>query len=240
MLRDVSFQVEAGERVALVGPNGAGKTTLLRALVGLLPFSGTLRLLGRPVDDWAPRDRAREIALVRQQTSLAVDFTVAEVVGLGRAPHLGWMDALAETDRARVDAALDALDLAAFADRPVPALSGGEQQRVFLAQALAQDAGLLLLDEPTAHLDIRHQLDLLRRVRRLSNDGRTVIAAIHDLELAARFADRVLALADGRLVADGTPADVFTPARLRSVFGVEADVERDAAGLRIRYLDAVS
>ena len=240
VLRDVSFQIRAGERVALVGPNGAGKTTLLRALVGLLPTTGTLCLLGRPVHEWSARDRAREVALVRQQTSLAVDFTVAEIVGLGRAPHLGWLDALGAPDRARVDAALDALDLAAFADRPVPALSGGEQQRVFLAQALAQDAPLLLLDEPTAHLDIRHQLDLLRRVRRLADGGRTVVAAIHDLELAARFADRVLALADGRLVAGGTPADVFTPARLRAVFGVEAEVAHDASGLRIRYLDAVA
>jgi len=240
VVQDVTFQVRAGERIALIGPNGAGKTTLLRTLVGLLPFEGTLQLVGRSLPDWPARDRAKEIALVRQQTPLAVDFTVAEIVALGRAPHLGWMDTLAETDRQRVDAALDALDLHELADRPVPSLSGGEQQRVFLAQALAQDAPLLLLDEPTAHLDIRHQLDLLRRVQRLADEGRTVIAAIHDLELAARFANRILMLADGRLVADGVPKDVLTPARLHEVFGVDAEVEMDEAGLRIRYLAAVT
>ena len=239
VVREVTFQVRAGERIALIGPNGAGKTTLLRTLVGLLPHSGDLELVGRPLHDWSPRDRAREIALVRQQTPLAVDFTVQEIIALGRAPHLGWMDALGDADRQRVDAALEALDLHALAGRPVPSLSGGEQQRVFLAQALAQDAPLLLLDEPTAHLDIRHQLDLLRRVQRLSDEGRTVIAAIHDLELAARFADRILALANGRLVADGTPAEVLTPARLHDVFGVEAEVEAEETGLHIRYLEAV-
>ena len=240
MLHEVTFHVRAGERVALIGPNGAGKTTLLRTLVGLLPHSGPLQLAGHGLADWSARGRAREIALVLQQTPLAVDFTVAEIVALGRAPHLGWMDALADADRQRVDAALDALDLHALADRPVPSLSGGEQQRVFLAQALAQDAPLLLLDEPTAHLDIRHQLDLLRRVERLADAGRTVMAAIHDLELAARFADRILMLADGRLVADGSPSDVLTPDRLRDVFGVDAEVSSDPTGLRIRYLSAVA
>lgn len=240
VLKDITFHVRAGERIALIGPNGAGKTTLLRTLVGLLPHSGTLHLEGRPLAEWSARDRAREVALVRQQTPLAVDFTVSEIVALGRAPHLGWMDSLGDADRQRVDAALDALDLHDLAVRPVPSLSGGEQQRVFLAQALAQDAPLLLLDEPTAHLDIRHQLDLLRRVERLADTGRTVIAAIHDLELAARFADRILMLADGRLVADGTPGSVLTASRLHDVFGVDAEVEIHKAGLRIRYLAAIA
>lgn len=239
ILHDVTFRVHVGERIALIGPNGAGKTTLLRTLIGLLPFDGTLKLAGRAFSDWSARDRARQIALVRQQTPLAVDFTVSEIVALGRAPHLGWMDALAEADRQTVDLALDALDLQDLSDRPVPSLSGGEQQRVFLAQALAQDAPLLLLDEPTAHLDIRHQLDLLRRVERLSDEGRTVIAAIHDLGLAARFADRILVLARGRLVADGSPDEVLTPDRLREVFRVSADVDATEAGLHIRYLDAL-
>ncbi|MDT0631182.1 ABC transporter ATP-binding protein [Rubrivirga sp. S365] len=239
VLRDVSFAVAEGERVGLVGPNGAGKTTLLRAAAGLLPYSGTLALRGRGVRAWPARERAREVALVRQQADLAVDFTVAEVVGLGRAPHLGWLAALGGDDQRRVAKALAAVDLAAFADRPVPELSGGEQQRVFLAQALAQDARLLLLDEPTAHLDVRHQLDLLARVRALGAAGRTVVAAVHDLELAARFADRLWVLAGGRLVADGPPADVLRPALLRDVFGVEAEVDTDAAGVRIRYFGAL-
>ena len=239
VLRDVSFAVAEGERIGLVGPNGSGKTTLLRAVAGLLPHTGTLDLRGRAVRSWAPRERAREVALVRQQQELGVDFTVENVVALGRAPHLGWFAPLGAADTRRVSEALAAVDLASFADRPVPHLSGGEQQRVFLAQALAQDAPLLLLDEPTAHLDVRHQLDLLARVRALGEAGRTVVAAVHDLELAARFADRLWVLDRGRLVADGPPADVLHPALLRDVFRVEAEVESGAGGVRVRYLGAV-
>ena len=240
VLTSVGFRVEDGERIALVGPNGSGKTTLLRAIAGLIPYRGALELRGQDVRQWEPRARAREVALVRQQVGLAVDFTAREIVGLGRAPHLGWTQALRPGDRSRVDDALDALDLGALAGRPVTQLSGGEQQRVLLAQALAQDAPLLLLDEPTAHLDVRHQLDLLARVQTLADHGRTVIAALHDLELAARFADRLWVLADGRLAADGPPADVLTPPLLRRVFGVEADVETGSDGLRVRYLRATS
>ncbi len=239
VLSDVAFEVTDGERIALVGANGAGKTTLLRAITGLIPHGGFLTLRGRPVSAWPARERAREVALVRQQADLAVDFTAEEIVGLGRTPHLGWTQALRPQDHARVVEALDALDLAAMADRPVTQLSGGEQQRVLLAQALAQDAPLLLLDEPTAHLDVRHQLDLLARVRALADDGRTVVAALHDLELAARFADRLWVLADGRLAADGPPADVLTPALLRRAFGVDAEVEPEPDGLRVRYLRPV-
>ena len=239
VLHDVSFSVAEGERVGLVGPNGAGKTTLLRAVAGLLPHDGALELRGRAVRAWPARERAREVALVRQHTDLAVDFTVAEVVGLGRAPHLGWLAPLAADDRERVDGALDAVDLADLADRPVTRLSGGERQRVALAQALAQDAPLLLLDEPTAHLDVRHQLEHVARVRALGRAGRTVVAAVHDLGLAARFAGRLWVLDRGRLVADGPPAETLRPALLRDVFGVEAEVEPGPDGVRIRYLGAV-
>ena len=236
VLSGVSVRVAEGERIALVGPNGAGKTTLLRALTGLIPYAGRLALRGREVADWRPKDRAREVALVRQQSDLAVDFTARELVALGRAPHLGWAQALRPDDRARVDAALDAVDLGALADRPVTQLSGGEQQRVALAQALAQDAPLLLLDEPTAHLDVRHQLDLLDRLGALAEAGRTVVAALHDLDRAAAFADRLWVLAEGTLAADGPPADVLTPALLRRAFGVEAEVEWAGSAPRVRYL----
>jgi iron complex transport system ATP-binding protein len=239
VLGGVTFAVAPGEAVALVGPNGAGKTTLLRALAGLLPHSGTVRLGGRPVREWEPRARAREVALVRQQTALAVDFTVAETVAFGRAPHVGWMDRLGPADRAAVAAALAAADLTALAGRSVRRLSGGEQQRVLLAQALAQDTPALLLDEPTAHLDVRHQLDLLGRVRALADAGRTVVAALHDLERAAAFAGRLVVLDAGHLVADGPPADVLTEALLARVFGVRAAPEPTAEGLRIRYFGTV-
>jgi len=236
VLADVSFRVAEGERIALVGPNGAGKTTLLRAIAGLIPYAGRLALRGREVTSWKAKDRAREVALVRQQADLAVDFTARELVALGRAPHLGWAERLGGEDRARVDAALGAVDLGALADRPVTQLSGGEQQRVALAQALAQDAPLLLLDEPTAHLDVRHQLDLLDRLRALAEAGKTVVAALHDLDRAAAFADRLWVLAGGTLAADGPPTDVLTPALLRRAFGVEAEVEWAGSAPRVRYL----
>ncbi len=235
VLAGVTFSVAAGEAVALVGPNGAGKTTLLRALAGLVPHTGSLRLDGWPVRRIDARARARRVALVRQQTALGVDFTVREVVAMGRAPHVDWAGRLGPADRTAVDAALVATDLTGFADRSVRRLSGGEQQRVNLAQALAQDTPALLLDEPTAHLDVRHQLDLLARARALADSGRTVVAALHDLERAAAFAGRVLVLDRGRLVADGPPAAVFTEALLGAVFGVRAVPEPTPAGLRIRY-----
>ena len=238
-LAGVTFRVARGEAVALVGPNGAGKTTLLRALAGLVPHTGTVLLDGWPVRAFDARERARRVALVRQQTALGVDFTVREVVALGRAPHVGWAARLGAADLAAVEAALAAADLAALAGRSVRRLSGGEAQRVALAQALAQDAPVLLLDEPTAHLDVRHQIDLLARTRALADAGRTVVAALHDLDRAAAFAGRLLVLARGRLVADGPPAAVLTPDLLADVFGVRAAPEVTPQGLRIRYLGTV-
>jgi iron complex transport system ATP-binding protein len=235
-LAGVTFRVARGEAVALVGPNGAGKTTLLRALAGLVPHTGIALLDGWPVRAFDARERARRVALVRQQTALGVDFTVREVVALGRAPHVGWAARLGVRDEAAIEAALVAADLADLAGRSVRRLSGGEQQRVALAQALAQDAPILLLDEPTAHLDVRHQIDLLARTRALADAGRTVVAALHDLDRAAGFAGRLLVLHRGRLVADGPPAAVLTPDLLAAVFGVRARPESTPQGLRIHYL----
>ena len=236
VLAGLSLAVREGERIALVGPNGAGKTTLLRAVAGLIPYTGRLALRGRSVRDWPARERAREVALVRQQAELAVDFTAEEIVALGRSPHLGWTERLGPDDRARVDAALAAVDMADLARRPVTQLSGGEQQRVALAQALAQDAPFLLLDEPTGHLDVRHQLDLLARLGALAEAGKTVVAALHDLGRAARFADRLWVLSRGALVADGPPETVLTPALLHDVFGVDAEVQGHGAEFVVRYL----
>lgn len=236
VLRDVGLAVASGEWLAVVGPNGAGKSTLLRAIAGLLPYGGSLALRGREVRDWNGRERAREVALVRQQTDLPFAFSVREVVAMGRAPHLGWLSPLSDDDRQRVEAAIRSLHLDALAERSVTALSGGEQQRVLLAQALAQAAPLLLLDEPTAHLDVRHRLDLLDHVHSLTGEGRTVVSALHDLEWAARYADRLLVLDEGRVAAIGVPRDVLTSALLREVFGVEAEVIQEPEGLRVRYL----
>lgn len=239
ILRDVSFEIAEGHWVALVGPNGSGKTTLLRTLAGLLPYRGRLVLGGTPVRDWTPRDLARRLAFVRQSPSLEFDFTVEEFVLLGRSPHHGWLEGFSRADREHIRTALDTADLSDFAARSVGALSGGEQQRVLLAQALAQEADILLLDEPTAHLDVHHQFDGMDRVAALA-PRRTVVAAFHDLAFAARYADRLLVLDRGRLVAEGSPRAVLTPDLIRSVFRMEAELI-DAPGdlLEIRYLSPV-
>jgi iron complex transport system ATP-binding protein len=239
ILHDLGFTVEPETWTALVGPNGSGKTTLLRTLGGLLPYSGALGLDGQPVRSWKPRALAQRLAFVRQSPSLAFDFTVEEFVLLGRAPHHGWLEGLTAGDRQRAHDALAELDLLGFADRALDTLSGGEQQRVQLAQAIAQEAGVLLLDEPTAHLDVHHQFDGMDRVAALT-PRRTVVAAFHDLAFAARYADRLLVLDRGRIVADGPPAAVLTPDLIRSVFRMEADVVSALdRPLDIRYLAPV-
>lgn len=236
ILSDVDFAVERGMCVGLLGPNGSGKTTLLRAISGVLPYEGRLAFDGRAVRDWAPRDRARRMAFVRQSTPLSFDLSVEELVRLGRAPHKRWLEPYRTADRTLVDRALRQVDLGGFTRRSVLSLSGGELQRAFLAQALAQEADLLLLDEPTAHLDVHYQFTFMDRVRALVQEGRTVLGAFHDLELAARYAHRLLVLSGGRLVAAGSPADVLTPALIARVFRMEADVvTRQDGALRIRY-----
>jgi iron complex transport system ATP-binding protein len=236
ILHDLAFAMTAGTGVGLIGPNGSGKTTLLRALGAHVPVEGTITLDGRPVEDWSAAERARRLAYVRQAPSLTFDFTVEELVLLGRAPHRGWLQRYRRDDRARVRAALRRVDLDGFADRSVLSLSGGETQRVFLAQALVQEADLLLLDEPTAHLDVHYQFSFMEQVRALVNEGRGVLTVFHDLERAARYAERLLVLDGGRLVADGPPADVLTPGRIAEVFGMEARVETRDGRLCIEYL----
>jgi iron complex transport system ATP-binding protein len=239
ILHDLTFTVEAGEWVALVGPNGSGKTTLLRTLGGLLPYTGTLSLDGQPIKAWKPRSLARRLAFVRQSPTLAFDFSVEDFVLLGRAPHHRWLEGFSRADRDEVGRALAELDLETFADRSLDTLSGGEQQRVQLAQALAQGAGVLLLDEPTAHLDVHHQFDGMDRVAAL-DPPRTVVAAFHDLAFAARYADRLLVLDEGRLVAHGSPRDVLTPDLIRAVFRMDAEISSPPdQPLEIRYLAPV-
>jgi iron complex transport system ATP-binding protein len=241
ILRDVSFDVSAGRWVGVLGPNGAGKTTLLRAIGSHIPFDGDICLNGASVEDMSAQDRARTLAFVRQARSLTFDFTVEEFVLLGRAPHRGWLRAYRASDRERVRGALARVDLDGFASRSVLSLSGGEMQRVFLAQALVQDAELLLLDEPTAHLDVHYQFSFMEQVRGQAAEGRTVLAVGHDLELAARYADRLLLLDEGALVAEGPPASVLTPDRIAEVFGMRAELDRHPDGtLRIDYLGPVA
>jgi iron complex transport system ATP-binding protein len=221
----VEASVEPGEWLALIGPNGAGKTTLLRAVARLLPHTGTILLEGRPTSELRRDELSRLLAVVPQEPSTPPWMTVAEYVLLGRTPHLGPLVREGERDREVAARALARLHLLDYRDRRLGTLSGGEKQRVVVARALAQEARIVLLDEPTASLDIGHQqqalelLDLLRH-----ESGLTLVMAMHDLTRAAQYADRMLLLDSGRVAAEGAPADVLTEALVAGHYGAEIDV----------------
>ena len=218
-LRGVDLRLAPGEWLGLIGPNGAGKSTLLRAIAGLVDHHGTISLgCGR-------RPGGTDVALVPQIPILPEGMTVAEYALLGRNPHLGWLAIESRRDRRIVSGVLERLELQSFAERPVAHLSGGETQRVTLARALAQQAPILLLDEPTSALDLGHRdavLELIDNLRR--SDGISVIAAMHDLGTAARFADRLALIDEGRIVADGAPRSVLAPGRLSTVYATPLSV----------------
>lgn len=231
VVRDVGLGVRSGEVVGLVGPNGSGKTTLVRvASRALRPRSGRVSVNGVDPYRAGSREAARLVAVVPQDVTPAFAFTVLEMVLMGRTPHRPAWGGGGPEDWVRVRAAMAATQVHHLADRPIDELSGGERRRAILAQALAQDAPVLLLDEPTTHLDIRHVLDLLGIVRGLAVRERTaVLAVLHDLNLAASTCDRLVVLHGGTVVAEGIPSSVITPSLLRSVYGVEADVAVDEA-----------
>jgi iron complex transport system ATP-binding protein len=228
LLDAVSVEAARGEILAVVGPNGAGKTTLLRVIAGdRAPDSGEVRLAGRPLREWTFRERARMRAVASQESSLEFPFTAFEVVLMGRTPHVDHAERPA--DHRITASALAAVGLSAFAGRMYPTLSGGEKQRTHLARALAQiwepaRERYLLLDEPTASLDIAHQHEILRIARGLAGEGCTVVAVVHDLNLAAEYADQILLLETGRVHACGTPAAVLTEPNIRSAFGIDSVV----------------
>ena len=229
-LTDVAISVRPGELVVLAGPNGSGKTTLLRAILGLgPPVTGTIRLDGAPATELRPLDRARRVAWVPQEEPARDNIPLLDYVLLGRFAHRGLIDPYTHDDVVLARTRLEEVGLGDRLSDGVLSMSGGERQRAILARALVQEAPLLLLDEPTSHLDIAHQLDLLERVHRLTRGGQvTVLAALHDLNLAARFADRIVVLSRGRKVADGPPAAVLSEELLRRVWGVAAELKRDA------------
>jgi iron complex transport system ATP-binding protein len=216
----VEASVAEGEWIALIGPNGAGKTTLLRAIAGLVPYSGAITLGGRTTASLRRAELARLIAVVPQEPSTPPWMTVGEYVLLGRTPHIGTFSKESRADRAAAALALARLDLLDYGERRLGTLSGGEKQRAVVARALAQDARIVLLDEPTAALDIGHQqqaLELLDALR--GESGLTLVAAMHDLTLAAQYADRMLLLDRGRVAADGLPADVVTEEAVARHYG---------------------
>ena len=221
VVREVSMQVEAGERVALVGPNAAGKSSLLAGIAGLLaPAAGRVELAGRDVTTLESRAIARDVALVAALQESSPRLTVRESAELGRYPHTGPFRGLSAEDRAFVERALEETELRALEGRLLSTLSAGERQRAIVARALAQDPRLLLLDEPSAHLDIGHGLDLFARLTSVAGRGVAVVAVVHDLVSAARFASRMVVLHEGRVVDDGPPAQVMPGAALGRAFGV--------------------
>jgi iron complex transport system ATP-binding protein len=226
VLRDISLQAERGQCVGLVGPNGSGKSTLVRALSRVLPpAQGQVLLDGKDIYHLSPRALARRLAVVAQDNAVYFDFSVREVVLMGRAPHLSRFGLERARDYAVAEECLSLTSTLDFAARPITALSGGERQRCMIARALAQEPEILLLDEPTAHLDINHQIEVLDLTRRLTAaKGLATLVVLHDLNLASQYCDSLVLLADGGMIAAGTPQEVVTERALREAYGAEVQV----------------
>ena len=240
VLRGVSLEVAPGELLAIVGPNGSGKSTLLRVLGGTMPpWQGSVELYGRPLLALQRRAIAREIATVAQENTVAFRFTVLEIVLMGRAPHLGAFRFESRHDLEIAQAALERFDLLPLAHRHIEELSGGERKRVFLARALTQQPRVMLLDEPTAFLDLKHVVGIFSRFRELASArGLAVVATLHDLNAAAAYADRVLLLKAGGVVDYGTPSEVLTESNLRSVYETEIYVGKNPVSDQLTILPA--
>jgi iron complex transport system ATP-binding protein len=234
--------VAAGEFVGLIGANGSGKTTLLRVLLGLLPMAaGEVRLGGTLLHLLSRREIALRAAMVQQESRIDFAFTVREIVAMGRTPYLGRFTPQTIVDKEAIARAMRETETEDFAERLVTELSGGERQRVHLARALAQETNVILLDEPTANLDLAHQFEALQLIRKVTRQGKGALAAIHDLALAARFCDRLLLLSAGEIVAAGLPAEVVTECNLAKFFSLKARVRRDeeTGGLLIIPIGAI-
>lgn len=228
VLKGISLNAHKKEFVGIIGPNGSGKSTLLKCIYRTLkPQNGAVYLNGQELCDMSVRSSAQKIAVVAQHNYYNFDFSVREVVMMGRSPHKKMLQRDNAEDFQIVDAALKTVQMDTFADRCFSTLSGGEQQRVILARALAQQTPALILDEPTNHLDITHQLLLLRLVKKLDV---TIISAIHDLNIAASYCDRIYVMKDGQIAGSGTPQKVLTPELIRSIYQVESEIVTDSKG----------
>lgn len=225
VVHEVTLRIRQGENLCLLGPNGCGKTTLLRAACGLLPIGrGSVRLLGTELHKLKRREIAREVALLSQLSTVHFSYSVYDTVMLGRYARMktGLFDSPGRVDRERVMDALEAVELVDLADRAIDSLSGGQLQRVFLARTLAQEPRLILLDEPTNHLDLRHQVELVEHLLRWSEtDGRCVVGVLHDIGLAAKLADRLVLMKEGRIAADGATRDILAADVLNVVYGLD-------------------
>jgi len=229
ILHGINLTAQPGQLVALVGPNGAGKTTMIRAMSGVLPLlAGTVNAFGKDITHLSPTERAKLIAVVPQANQLPPAFTGWQTVILGRTPYLNWMGHLSQKDQSVTRQAMQQTATVEFADRQVGQLSGGEQQRLLLARALAQSAPVLLLDEPTTHLDIQFQFNLMADVRKLAKEQNLVVVmAMHDLNLVSRFCDQVALLNKGQLVSFGTPVEVLTAETLSEVYQIQIEIHPD-------------
>jgi iron complex transport system ATP-binding protein len=237
----VSFDAHPGEFLIVVGPNGAGKTTLLKAIAGLIAFTGRVSWNGKPITELRPAERAKIIAYLPQGHTAAWPIKARDVVAIGRAPFTSSLSRLGEADNAAIDRALDAVEAAQFASRPVTELSGGERARVMLARALAAGAPLLLADEPVASLDPAHQLSVMSVLASEAKRGRLVIGVSHDLMLAARFASRILVLSENKIAALGTPEQTLTAELLRRVFNVDAlPLKAETQSINIPWMTATA
>jgi iron complex transport system ATP-binding protein len=228
-LDDVSMDVPSGSLYAVLGPNGSGKSSLMRALLGLRAIQGRVLVDERPVGDWDRRELARAVGAVTQSESISFPLTTRELVAMGRYPYLGPLERERDQDRAAIERALVACDLVELAGRDVTTLSGGEFQRARLARALAQEPSALVLDEPTASLDVGHEMTILELLRASADSGMTVLLITHGLDMAARFADRMLLLSRGKVAAEGSPAEVVREETLRAVYGWPLAVHQDPA-----------
>jgi len=228
VVHELSLRIQPGTITVLVGPNGCGKSTLLRGLSRLLkPASGGVYLSGRDIHAMKARDLARKLGILPQSPTAPDGLTVHELVAQGRYPHQNWFQQWSAEDERIVQDALNTTNLSMFADRPVDTLSGGQRQRAWIAMALAQQTEVLLLDEPTTYLDLAYQMDVLDLLDDLNAEGRTIVMVLHDLNQAARYADTIVAMRGGQILAQGAPEDVMTPENILQVFGLRSEVILD-------------
>ncbi len=231
VLHRVDLDLEPGQVTGLLGPNGAGKSTLMRALTGQLACQGEIETGGKAIAVMSEAERATIVAWLPQQRVLSWPISVQSVVELGRLPWHGWRRTMSRADQEKCAEAMRLLDVSGIAERPATELSGGEQARVLMARAVAQDTPVLVADEPASGLDPAHQISMMAVLRKLAGQGRTVFVSLHDLSLAARWCDRLVLMKDGVVAADGPPAKVMTEAVLRQVYGITARIGRDDCGV---------
>ncbi len=236
IVHGVSLAIGTGEIVSLLGPNGAGKSTLMRALAGVVPYAGSVAIDGRPAEAMRPGERARAIAYLPQEHVVHWPISIENLVLLGRLPYQRFGQAVLHADRQMVLSAMRMMQIDTLSDRPSTEVSGGELARALAARAIAQDTPVIIADEPAAGLDPAHQIRLMSAFRALAAQGKSILMSIHDIELAARWSDRVIIMNDGRIVASGAPGDAISAELLARVYGIKAEIGRNETGLTLTPL----